>query len=144
MKMLAELKVGKPGTAFLFPGKCSGFIDPDMFDSEIWKPVAEKAGMPGTRFHDLRHFFASQLIANGETAAYVRDQMGHSSIKVTFDTYGHLFPGKGKEASDRYEKAMETARTKSKADGSKLVAIEGERKTLAMEGERKGGSNATN
>jgi integrase len=38
------------------------------------------AGMAATRFHDLRHFFASQLIAQGETAAYVRDQMGHSSI----------------------------------------------------------------
>jgi len=77
----------------------------------------------------------SQLIANGETAAYVRDQMGHSSIKVTFDTYGHLFPGRGKEASDRYEKAMRDAREKSKADV---------RKTFAIEGEKKGGSDATN
>jgi integrase len=135
MKMLAELKVGKPGTAFLFPGNCSGFIDPDMFDAEVWKPIAVKAEMAGTRFHDLRHFFASQLIANGETAAYVRDQMGHSSIKVTFDTYGHLFPGRGKEASDRYEKAMRDAWEKSKVDGSKMVAIEGE---------KKGGSDATN
>ena len=61
--------------------------------------------------------------------------MGHSSIKVTFDTYGHLFPGRGKEASDRYEKAMREAREKFKADGSKTVAIQGE---------EKGGSDATN
>jgi integrase len=135
MKMLAELKVGKPGTAFMFPGNCAGFIDPDMFDAEVWKPIAVKAQMASTRYHDLRHFFASQLIANGETAAYVRDQMGHSSIKVTFDTYGHLFPGRGKEASDRYEKAMQDARQKSKPDVSK---------TLAIEGEEKGGSDATN
>jgi hypothetical protein len=54
--------------------------------------------------------------------------MGHSSIKVTFDTYGHLFPGRGKEASDRYEKAMRHAREKSKVDGSNLVAIEGAEK----------------
>jgi integrase len=95
-----------------------GFIDPDRFDAEVWKPIATRAGMPGTRFHDLRHFFASQLIANGETAAFVRDQMGHSSIKVTFDTYGHLCPGKGQEASERYEKAMQAARTKSEPDVS--------------------------
>jgi integrase len=101
MKMLADLKVGKPDSAFIFPGECFGFIDPDKFDAEIWQPIANRAAMPSTRFHDLRHFFASQLIANGETAAYVRDQMGHSSIKVTFDTYGHLFPGRGKEASSR-------------------------------------------
>jgi len=117
------------------PRKLFGLIDPDMFDAEVWKPIAQKAGMPGTRFHDLRHFFASQLIANGETAAYVRDQMGHSSIKVTFDTYGHLFPGRGKEASDRYEKAMRDAREKSKADVRKMFAIEGE---------EKGGNDATN
>ena len=37
MKMVAELKVGKPGAAFPFPGNCNGFIDPDMFDAEVWK-----------------------------------------------------------------------------------------------------------
>jgi integrase len=126
MKMLADLKSGRPDTAFLFPGDCNGFIDPDKFDAEIWRPIATKAGLAATRFHDLRHFFASQLIANGETAAFVRDQMGHSSIKVTFDTYGHLFPGRGKDASDRYEKAMKDAREKSKSTVSKALAIEGE------------------
>jgi integrase len=127
MKMLADLKVGKPDDAFIFPGDCSGFIDPDKFDAEVWKPIAEKAGMAGTRFHDLRHFFASQLIAQGETAAYVRDQMGHSSIKVTFDTYGHLFPGRGKEASARYEKSMADAKVRHKAEAgvSNPLAIDG-------------------
>jgi integrase len=115
MKLLADLKAGQSEGAFLFPGDCNGFIDPDKFDAEIWRPITERAGLAGTRFHDLRHFFASQLIANGETAAHVRDQMGHSSIKVTFDTYGHLFPGRGREASGRYEKAMEEARKKTTA-----------------------------
>jgi len=84
--------------------------------------------MAGTRFHDLRHFFAGQLIAQGETAAYVRDQMGHSSIKVTFDSYGHLFPGRGKKASARYEKSMADARVRHKAETSvsNPLAIDGE------------------
>ena len=64
------------GRVFIFPGDCNGFIDPDKFDLEVWKPIAEKAGMAGTRFHDLRHFFASQLIAQGESAAHVRDHNG--------------------------------------------------------------------
>jgi hypothetical protein len=58
------------------------------------------------RFHDLRHFFASMLIAQGETAKYVCDQLGHSSIQVTFDTYGHLFPQSRREASSKLEQAM--------------------------------------
>jgi hypothetical protein len=49
--------------------------------------------------------------------------MGHSSIHVTFDTYGHLFPGCGKEASDRYEKSMELARGNSEANVSNPLAI---------------------
>jgi integrase len=93
-------------------------IHRDMFDAEIWKPIAEIAAMSGTRFDDLRHFFASQLIANGETAAYVRDQMGHSSIKVTFDTYAICFR---EEASDRHAKAMRDAREKSKSGCSQNV-----------------------
>src|SRR5688572_26825003 len=80
MKLLADLKVGNGDSAFVFPGDCHGFIAPEDFEEHIWRPIVEAAGMTGTRFHDLRHFFASQLIANGETAAYIRDQMGHSSI----------------------------------------------------------------
>ena len=45
MKLLADLKVGKPDSAFLFAGDCNSFIDPDKFDAEIWLPIAERAGM---------------------------------------------------------------------------------------------------
>ena len=44
------------------------------------------------RMHDLRHTFASQLLQGGASLAYVRDQLGHSSISVTADLYGHLQP----------------------------------------------------
>ena len=128
MRLLADLKIGNSDSAFVFPGNCNGFIDPDMFEADIWRPIVNRAELKGTRFHDLRHFFASQLIANGETAAYVRDQMGHSTIHVTFDTYGHLFPGRGKEASERYERSMETARLKSGENVSNPLAIESEDK----------------
>jgi integrase len=104
MKLLADLKVGKLEGAFVFPGDCDGFIDPDKCDAEIWKPITHAAEMAATHFHDLRHFFASQLIANGEIAAYVRDQMGHSSIDVTFDTHSHLFRQAGKLGLPRVRK----------------------------------------
>ena len=52
---------------------------PRCSPESVWLPIAERAARKGTRFHDLRHFFASQVIANGETTAFVRDQMGHSS-----------------------------------------------------------------
>ena len=45
------------------------------------------------------------LIAQGESAKYVSDQLGHASIQITFDTYGHLFPQAKAEASATLENA---------------------------------------
>jgi integrase len=53
--------------------------------------------------HDCRHTFASLLIAAGENPKSVQEFMGHSSIKVTFDLYGHLFPGSRDEARTRMD-----------------------------------------
>lgn len=61
----------------------------------------EKSGLRRIRFHDLRHTFASLLIQNGESLAYVKDQLGHSSIKMTVDVYGHLVPGANRAAVNR-------------------------------------------
>ena len=65
-----------------------------------------KANLPHVRFHDLRHFFASMLIAQGESPKYVCDQLGHSSVQVTFDIYGHLFPTARQEAARKFQDAM--------------------------------------
>jgi integrase len=99
-------------------------IDPDYFDAWIFAPILEKAGLK-VRLHDLRHFFASMLIAQGESPKYVCDQMGHSSIQVTFDLYGHLFPQSRREAAVKLQQAM--LEGKAKANGSSLVA--GQNKT---------------
>lgn len=113
LRLLAELRqsaADKEG--FVFTAETAGlsgscpFIDPDYFDAEIYRPVVMAANLPDLRFHDIRHFFASMLIAQGESAKYVCDQMGHSSIQVTFDIYGHLFPQSRQEASSRLEQAM--------------------------------------
>jgi integrase len=63
------------------------------FRNRVWHPALETAGLPAaTRIHDLRHTCASLLIAQGANAKLVQAHLGHSSITVTFDTYGHLLP----------------------------------------------------
>ena len=47
----------------------------------------------------------SLLIAQGESLAYVRDQLGHASIQLTVDTYGHLIPGANRGAVNRLDDA---------------------------------------
>ena len=46
---------------------------------------------------------ADLLIEAGESLAYIRDQLGHHSIKVTVGIYGHLAPEGNKEAVDRLD-----------------------------------------
>ena len=64
-----------------------------------------RAGLPRMRFHDLRHCYASLLIDAGEPLMVVSPLLGHSSIKITADTYGHLMPdmvtGVGQRLGDR-------------------------------------------
>ena len=55
------------------------------------------------RFHDLRHSFGSLLIELGENIKYVQMKMGHSSIKVTMDIYGHLLRDANPKAAARLE-----------------------------------------
>ena len=49
---------------------------------------------PEFRFHDLRHYFASLLIADGLDVKVVQARLRHASAKTTLDVYGHLWPDK--------------------------------------------------
>jgi integrase len=60
--------------------------------------ILKQAGLPRIKIHDLRHTCASTLIGQGLNAKYIQHQMRHASIKMTFDTYGHLFPNASEEA----------------------------------------------
>jgi integrase len=68
-------------------------LDPDNLYHRVFLPALAKAGIRRIRLHDLRHTFGSLLLQNGASIVYVKEQMGHSSIQVTVDTYGHLIPG---------------------------------------------------
>ena len=56
-------------------------------------------GLGRLRLHQARHTYASFMIAAGVNAKALSSFMGHSSIKVTFDLYGHLMPGTEAEAA---------------------------------------------
>jgi len=62
-----------------------------------------QAGIRQVRFHDLRHSYASLLIQKGAHPKYIQEQMGHSSIQVTMDIYGHLFGGEYRHLASRLD-----------------------------------------
>jgi integrase len=58
-----------------------------------YKPAAVRAGLSSSlRFHDLRHTCAALLIAQGAHPKEIQERLGHSTIQLTFDRYGHLLP----------------------------------------------------
>jgi len=82
-------------------------LDPDNLYHRVFLPVLAKAGIRKIRLHDLRHTFGSLLLQNGASIVYVKEQMGHSSIQVTVDIYGHLIPGANVSFVDRLDEIPE-------------------------------------
>jgi len=68
--------------------------------------VLAAAGLPRRRFHDLRHACASFMLAQGASPREVMDQLGHSGIAITMDTYAHLFPELRREPAARMNEAL--------------------------------------
>jgi len=72
-----------------------------------FKPAVIRAGLPpDLRFHDLRHTCAALLIAQGAHPKEIQERMGHSTIRLTFDRYGHLFPSLDSRLRDGLEAAF--------------------------------------
>jgi integrase len=65
------------------------------FKCSSCREKTDEPGLPaGFRYHDLRHYLASMLIANGADVKIVQARLRHGSAKTTLDTYGHLWPDK--------------------------------------------------
>ncbi|HXT71310.1 MAG TPA: site-specific integrase [Vicinamibacterales bacterium] len=78
-------------------------LDGDNLRRRVFQKALTRAKLRQIRLHDLRHTYASLLLAQGVAPLYVKDQLGHSSIKVTVDIYGHLFPGSNRDTVDKLD-----------------------------------------
>jgi len=87
----------------VFPNDEGKPIDNNNLVRRHFEPALRKAGLRKIRFHDLRHTYASLLIDQGEHPKYIQTQMGHSSINVTMDTYGHVMKTVNHESANRVE-----------------------------------------
>ena len=76
----------------VFPNSNGNYQSADNLAKRKFLPALNRAGIDKIRFHDLRHTYASLLLANGAPMKYVQHQLGHSSITMTMDLYTHLLP----------------------------------------------------
>jgi len=109
LAVLTPHLTGRPAGAWLFPRQdgADGPLHPDTLD-DLVVPVFKAAGT-AARLHSLRHTYAALLINQGEDPKYVSSQLGHASIQITMDTYGHLFRKTRETAMTRLDATIRTA-----------------------------------
>lgn len=94
-----SLQAGKGGEVdLLFPDPAERWKWPysQRKVQGIVKKVCRKAGLRQRNPHDLRHTYASIMLMAHQSPAYVQKQLGHSSISITVDVYGHWISGEGR------------------------------------------------
>jgi integrase len=94
-----RMRHGNQQSGLVFVNREGGPMDPRNFAKRQFQVAVKAAGLGKLRFHDLRHTFGSLKIQQGENIKYVQVQMGHSSIRVTLDIYGHLLKDANPEAA---------------------------------------------
>lgn len=117
-----KLLLGKDyhNSGFVFANADGTRIYPDMVNSWLEKALA-RLDLPRYTPHEMRHTFASRMIRAGAHPKVLQELLGHSTIKMTMDTYGHLFPGMKREAVMKAP-AVSKSRTKQGDAESALTA----------------------
>ena len=110
IKTLKEhrVKKGNPSSSTLLFDRGDGKPqDPTNLSKDVWTRLLRAAGIrESVRIHDLRHTFCSMLLAQGASPKYIQSQLGHSSIMVTMDRYGHLMPETNQKESELLDKTV--------------------------------------
>jgi integrase len=82
----------------------------DNFMARVFWPAVRRAELAPLRFHDLRHTYAALMVAAGAHPKLLQAQLGHTSINVTLNTYGHLFPDAFADVGSALDRLVDAAR----------------------------------
>jgi integrase len=109
-----------PGEGFAFGRTATIPFNTAMVYARAREAWSETKLSPTITLHEARHTFASLMIAAGVNAKALSTYMGHSTVVLTLDRYGHLFPGSEDEAAGLLDAYLERANTEAR-----LAQIEG-------------------
>ena len=91
----------------VFPRQDGGVLGISMINPPL-QTISKRAGVD-INFHGFRHTHASDLIAANVHPKVISERLGHASISITLDKYGHLFPGSQDEAAAKIDAALRAA-----------------------------------
>ena len=107
-----------PGELWIFG--TGGWVYQRNNAGHAWRRLRERAGLDDFTLHDLRHFYASALIADGCDVVTVQKALGHSLPSITLNTYSHLWPSaedKTRAASSRLAQSVLADQARTRASG---------------------------
>lgn len=93
IKKFVDGHYGMPDTERLFP------VVQEAVQHKMKRQI-ELAGVKKIRVHDLRHSHVAYLIEKGVEPLLIRDRLGHKDIRITLNTYGHLYPNQQRKIAN--------------------------------------------
>ena len=81
-------------------------LDAQNIVNRSFKPLLKQTELPGIRWHDLRHTYATLLLARGTHPTYVQKSLGHASVQLTLDRYSHWMPSMGCNTAEGIDEVL--------------------------------------
>ncbi len=113
LAQMLEVQLTRPEvirSGLVFPTPLGEAMRRSNFARRIWAPAVRRAGVDGLRFHDLRHTAVALAIGQGAHPKALQERMGHSSVTVTLDRYGHLYEGLDGQIADALDDVLRHSR----------------------------------
>ena len=90
--------------SFVFADEIGGPLRRENVLNRHLRPALRKAGLPDTlRLYDLRHTCATLMLSQNLNPKVAAERLGHSTVKITLDTYSHVTPTMQQEASEKLD-----------------------------------------
>jgi integrase len=81
-------------------------LDARNIVNRYFKPLLKRSELPSIRWHDLRHTYATLLLARGTHPTYVQKSLGHASVQLTLDRYSHWMPSMGRATASAMDDVL--------------------------------------
>ncbi len=106
-----RLKLGEAWAhpELVFTTRLGTYLSPSHIRQRSLRPLLERAGCPRVRFHDLRHSAATLMLSQGVQPRVLQDVLGHTDIRMTLGTYGHVVREQKKEAAAKVDAFLATS-----------------------------------
>ncbi len=101
----------------VFPDTEGGWLRKSNFLRNVYAPLLVRAGLAGIRFHDWRHYHASQLVELGTSPKVVQERIGHADVSTTLRFYVHPRHEAHQAAADQFDAVL-----RKRAGGGKKQA----------------------